>query len=462
MALVCTTRRCECVASHIVDLTETQANGFFLVGSTSLTPASTSFPLGERETRSVAPLEISTPSYMTPRSAYQNPKLYDGNFSLHQLSTHPQDTKARSISSGQSTFSSHASLSDASSYLGMRESSPAMSTDLSFISPVACLSDDNGLSHALGAIGPPVPPGQGISQAAHRDVRGYRPIKLPKDQVKWQCTLCDLRDFFRTEGEWKKHELAHFPQVVHICFPRGLKERTASHRTVCAACDFPNPDGNHLDSHNPAPCIEKTLEARVEKRKDRFIKHLASHAIGNNSSKIAEWSLQPFGRIWGCGFCVRAFDDFEERSFHVGKHFKQGFEMGHWSTSTIIQSLLTQPSILPAWNSLVAAKFGSRILPSPSWPSDRCDSLQNSLEEQVGPPSRLAKMAFVLSSYGPLPPNPQEPQDASSTPLSDLSLHGEEHPSTLMTEQDFEDQFSQGGPYGNAVTQNNNWNRDPF
>ncbi|KAG7008893.1 hypothetical protein G7Y79_00004g014770 [Physcia stellaris] len=152
-----------------------------------------------------------------------------------------------------------------------------------------------------------------------------------------------------------------------------------------------------MNEHKMHLCLYKPAEDRTFSRKDKFAKHLRVHGLSLESPQVQRWTRLLPERALGCGFCVRYFDNFEDRFQHVAAHFEQGCTRSSWSRSTVLLSLLTQPFVISEWQSLQGTIID--LATSISWPeSSSTDSLQRRLEDGTTDGSNLAIAAYNLSS----------------------------------------------------------------
>lgn len=63
---------------------------------------------------------------------------------------------------------------------------------------------------------------------------------------------------------------------------------------------------------------------------------------------------------WGCGFCGAVMMARSEYLDHVGNHFDEGMGKSDWQHTRVIEGLLQQPRIAPAWMALVAKEEAAR------------------------------------------------------------------------------------------------------
>lgn len=215
----------------------------------------------------------------------------------------------------------------------------------------------------------------------------------------YSCTFCNTQSTFRSKHEWKRHERSHVPQVEYTCMPMGAILSFGDH-LACAICGMEDPRADHLVEHKMHLCLHKSATDRTYFRKDKFAKHLQVHGLGLESPQVTNWSQQLPERVLGCGFCVLCFDTFEERSQHVAHHFEQGYRKELWTQSTVILSLLSQPSVSSHW--LFLRSNANHFIPSNSmisWPeSNSTDVLQRRLENVTDDGQDLAIAAYNLSS----------------------------------------------------------------
>ena len=232
------------------------------------------------------------------------------------------------------------------------------------------------------------PPGQSLTPNRTRST----------NSTIYSCTFCDSQSTFRSKHEWKRHERSHVPQAEYMCLPKGAIIAFGD-RPVCAICGTNEPRADHMVKHKMHLCLHKPPADRTYFRKDKFAKHLRVHGLGLESPQVAHWSRPLSERVLGCGFCVHYFNSFEERSQHIAGHFESGCRKDSWCQSTVIQSLLTQPSVTPYWQSLQSSTLRVTSNSSVSWPeSSSTDVLQRRLEDASENGRDLAVAAYNLSS----------------------------------------------------------------
>ena len=189
----------------------------------------------------------------------------------------------------------------------------------------------------------------------------------------------------------------------------------------CTICGIFHPDIQHVIEHNAHLCLAKDEAARTWVRKDKFVKHLAIHGLSSNCSQVARWSRKLPPRISGCGFCVRGFNDANERCLHVAKHFESGSDRSEWDRSKVILGLLSQPRTALSWQSLLGGAFGGEPAPPVSWSEDLAPEIQKRLEEGQENGHDLALSAFQSSSLCRMAAYEQPGDNREAGPLRDLN-----------------------------------------
>ena len=244
--------------------------------------------------------------------------------------------------------------------------------------------------------------------------------------IKYLCTICDSKATFRGKSEWKRHEISHMPSIEYICLPDGPTDQESR----CTICGIYHPDIQHVIEHHAHTCLAKDEAARTWVRKDKFVKHLASHGLSSDCAQVARWSRRLPPRISGCGFCVRGFNDSNERSLHVAKHFESGCDRTEWDRSKVILGLLSQPRTALSWQSLLGATFKGQPAPPISWSSALAPEIQKRLEEGQENGHDLALAAFQSSSLCRPPTGDQLSSNQQDGPIHDPNedtVHRVEH-----------------------------------
>lgn len=245
--------------------------------------------------------------------------------------------------------------------------------------------------------------------------------------IKFSCTLCDSKATFRGKSEWKRHELSHMPSVEYVCLPRGLIEEGSR----CAICSAHNPGSQHILEHSAHLCLAKDIEARTWVRRDKFVKHLLSHGLSSDSPQVARWTRKLPNRLSGCGFCIRGFNDFNERSLHVAKHFESGCDRADWDHSKVILSLLSQPHTAMSWQSLLGERLGGQPSPRIAWSEEFAPGIRKRLEEGQDSGFNLALAAFQSSSLCQTAGHDQENSHQQTYGSSQELVYPAEHPSGM-------------------------------
>lgn len=233
-------------------------------------------------------------------------------------------------------------------------------------------------------------------------VRGTSRVRShSKDKVQWSCTLCE-HDTFRGKQEWSRHERnQHFPRYVYFCQPDIV---VRDKELYCVACNLDNPGCNHITKCDAHACAQKDLSARRFASREKFIKHLRSHELPNDCRQLEEWKRQLPEKVWGCGFCVKVFDDVEERLFHISRHFEKGMTRADWDPSRVVLSLLTLPYIANEWilrlNVELGVEYYGQAWPEISWSKEDAMALQRRVTRSQESGADLAESAFNTSIVG--------------------------------------------------------------
>ncbi|KAI1965310.1 hypothetical protein LOZ58_001156 [Ophidiomyces ophidiicola] len=162
----------------------------------------------------------------------------------------------------------------------------------------------------------------------HKSVVGQSSFHKPRAARIYQCTFCT--DTFPTKYDWQRHEKSlHLALDKWTCAPHGGVV-TENNKSLCAFCRHPDPDDDHLGSHNFQICQEKSIQERTFYRKD----HLNQHLRLMHNAKLGPWMCQWKSATTEvksrCGFCSSTFATWKERIDHLAVHFKAGMDMSHW------------------------------------------------------------------------------------------------------------------------------------
>ncbi|KAL4785036.1 hypothetical protein BJX76DRAFT_347351 [Aspergillus varians] len=194
---------------------------------------------------------------------------------------------------------------------------------------------------------PPTPmqmPSRRPRRRRHKPPRATNnPSGRKRDKPRaYQCTFCT--DAFRTKYDWARHEKAlHLSVDRWPCAPHGGIEHVNG-VAVCAFCQAPDPDDDHLNEHDYLTCRDKAPEQRTFHRKDHLRQHLTlSHKVEYHAG-MDQWRECHGTLISRCGFCNATFTTWTDRVEHVAEHFKGGSDMvqwrGDWGFDAEIQQLV--------------------------------------------------------------------------------------------------------------------------
>lgn len=159
--------------------------------------------------------------------------------------------------------------------------------------------------------------------------------RQPSKRQRFFCTFCQKR--FHSRIEWLRHERTiHMPEELWVCCPR-----TGEFPKRCPFCERSHPSPAHLADHNYLSCQEKPLSERTFGRKDHFLQHISQvHKVspGQKPARLTEletaWRhplpIEIGNQALHCGFCGRVFESYQERTEHVGRHFREGVDMMSW------------------------------------------------------------------------------------------------------------------------------------
>lgn len=145
----------------------------------------------------------------------------------------------------------------------------------------------------------------------------------------FQCTFCT--DSFPTKYDWQRHEKSlHLPLDRWTCTPEGGVLRNPDGGFVCAFCQHPNPDEDHMETHNYSTCQEKPPQDRTFLRKDHLNQHLRLMHNVKYRPWMDAWKSATTEIKSRCGFCPATFTTWKDRVDHLAAHFKSGMEISQW------------------------------------------------------------------------------------------------------------------------------------
>ncbi|KAL1983323.1 hypothetical protein VTN96DRAFT_10464 [Rasamsonia emersonii] len=145
----------------------------------------------------------------------------------------------------------------------------------------------------------------------------------------FQCTFCT--DSFPAKYDWQRHEKSlHLALEKWTCAPQGGIVTTSDKKKLCVFCRAPNPDFEHLESHNFSSCQEKTVQERTFYRKDHLNQHLRLMHNVKFDPWMENWRSTTTEIKSRCGFCNATFTTWKDRVDHLAAHFKNGADMAQW------------------------------------------------------------------------------------------------------------------------------------
>ncbi|KAK2739686.1 hypothetical protein FQN57_006520 [Myotisia sp. PD_48] len=163
----------------------------------------------------------------------------------------------------------------------------------------------------------------------HKPAAAPNPFQKSRAARIFQCTFCT--DSFPTKYDWQRHEKSlHLALDKWTCAPHGGIEMTDTGQSVCAFCRHPNPDEEHLETHNYSTCEEKSIQERTFYRKDHLNQHLRLMHSVKLGPWMDSWKTTTTEIKSRCGFCDMTFTTWKDRVDHLAAHFKSGVEMTQW------------------------------------------------------------------------------------------------------------------------------------
>ncbi|OAX82116.1 hypothetical protein ACJ72_03530 [Emergomyces africanus] len=162
----------------------------------------------------------------------------------------------------------------------------------------------------------------------HKSAVGQNTFQKARAARIFQCTFC--ADSFSTKYDWQRHEKSlHLALEKWICTPHG-GVATINGAVVCAFCKSPNPDADHLESHNFNACQEKSVQERTFYRKDHLSQHLRLMHSVKFGAWMESWKSATTEIRSRCGFCSSIFNTWKERVDHLTAHYKAGTDISQW------------------------------------------------------------------------------------------------------------------------------------
>lgn len=170
-----------------------------------------------------------------------------------------------------------------------------------------------------------------------KERRRRRKVSLPvntfnnqkaKAARPFQCTFCT--DSFAAKYDWQRHEKSmHLILDKWTCSPHGgVTEDKGVLR--CVFCFEPNPNRDHLETHNYLICQEKSIQERTFYRKDHLNQHLRLMHNARFHPCMEIWQSSITEIKSRCGFCGTVLLTWKDRVDHLAGHFKTGASMAQW------------------------------------------------------------------------------------------------------------------------------------
>lgn len=215
------------------------------------------------------------------------------------------------------------------------------------------------------------------SRSRHRHLKRRSFKKKPveeKDKSKKQrlfrCTFCTQT--FATKYDWQRHEKSiHLNLDQWVCAPHG-STTAINGITICVFCSTPDPDTDHIESHDYSICQSKRPQDRMFNRKDHLAQHLKLTHSTELQPHMDDWSISTQEVRSRCGFCSAVFSTWKERNDHLATHFKAGCDMfqwhGDWGFEPHVQDLVknAMPPYLIGEESVTLEPWRPTFLPEDS------------------------------------------------------------------------------------------------
>lgn len=255
--------------------------------------------------------------------AMANPPFQPPEQQQNQQQRPSQFGHGRSLSrkTGSSNDSSYSSMFHAPSVSSLDTDNQSSISDLSFASAFSHRSSLN----SFGSM-------DRKERRRRRKPAAPTPI-LDRQKTRgariFQCTFC--ADSFPAKYDWQRHEKSlHLALEKWTCAPQGGVVTTSDKKKLCVFCRAPNPDFDHLESHNFSSCQEKTVQERTFYRKDHLNQHLRLMHNAKFGPWMEHWRSTTTEIKSRCGFCNATFTTWKDRVDHLAAHFKNGADMAQW------------------------------------------------------------------------------------------------------------------------------------
>ncbi|CAO2652795.1 Nn.00g022060.m01.CDS01 [Neocucurbitaria sp. VM-36] len=182
----------------------------------------------------------------------------------------------------------------------------------------------------------------------------------------FKCTFCC--DTFKHKYDWSRHEKSlHLNMEEWICAPHGASAvLPLTGRVHCAYCSALDPTPEHLQQHNHSACSDGSSTPRVFRRKDHLVQHLRLVHGLDTLPLIDDWKVEStIPVVSRCGFCNITLNSWNERTDHLGAHFRNGKTMADWhgehDFDPVVTARLTHvyPPYLIASQSLTLVPFSA-------------------------------------------------------------------------------------------------------
>jgi hypothetical protein len=167
------------------------------------------------------------------------------------------------------------------------------------------------------------------SAKARNTAKSKAKPKDPADRI-FKCTFCC--DDFKHKYDWSRHEKSlHLNMEEWVCAPHGGSVvLPLTGRVHCAYCSALDPTDEHLESHNHGACHGGLNTPRTFRRKDHLVQHLRLVHNITTLPLLEDWKVESAPIRSRCGFCDAQLASWNERTDHLGAHFRAGKTMADW------------------------------------------------------------------------------------------------------------------------------------
>jgi hypothetical protein len=190
---------------------------------------------------------------------------------------------------------------------------------------------------------------ENFSSRIHEQTTRYQ----NSQSTSYYCLFCFQR--FDHYEDWEEHEYSQHVAIQRdwICVPWGATEKLANGQEICVFCGLVNPGSSHGSCHRGEYCHQKSSRLRTYNCRADFETHLREfHNQFTLTERMEEWSfaVEDEDWYWQCGFCERSFAKWEDRSRHIGRHFREGLSIISWDPAVPSCPVDSHTGIAAIWS----------------------------------------------------------------------------------------------------------------